>query len=414
MASDADVNAPLGTAPRLSAMEQFSRLTGLDTRLLAMLGALIAIWIILNLMTGGIFLTPRNLYNLAVQSSVVGVMATGMVLVIVARHIDLSVGSVLGFLGMCIAFLQVEVFPLGAAWNWPLTILLGLFLGVLVGIWQGSWVAFGGVPAFVVTLGGLLMFRGAAFMITDGRTVAPLDPTYQLLGGGIDGSIGATASWALGLIAVAAVAFFSLKARAKRARYGFPMKPLWAELAMIAVWSFLIIGFVLVMNAYTKPRSDIPRGIPVPVLIMLTVVIVMTFLSRFTKFGRYVFAMGGNPEAAALSGINVKRTTVMIFVVMGVLCAVAAVITTARLNAGTNSMGTLAELNVIAAAVIGGTSLAGGIGTIPGAILGAVIMQSLDNGMVLLGVSSAVRQIVIGLVLVAAVWFDVVYNRGRR
>ncbi|HIP80172.1 MAG TPA: sugar ABC transporter permease, partial [Kiloniellaceae bacterium] len=234
-------------------MEQFSRLTGLDTRLLAMLGALIAIWIILNLMTGGIFLTPRNLYNLAVQSSVVGVMATGMVLVIVARHIDLSVGSVLGFLGMCIAFLQVEVFPLGAAWNWPLTILLGLFLGVLVGIWQGSWVAFGGVPAFVVTLGGLLMFRGAAFMITDGRTVAPLDPTYQLLGGGIDGSIGATASWALGLIAVAAVAFFSLKARAKRARYGFPMKPLWAELAMIAVWSFLIIGFVLVMNAYTKP-----------------------------------------------------------------------------------------------------------------------------------------------------------------
>jgi D-xylose transport system permease protein len=150
------------------------------------------------------------------------------------------------------------------------------------------------------------------------------------------------------------------------------------------------------------------------VLILLGVVLAMSFISRFTTFGRYVFAMGGNPEAAGLSGINVKRTTVMIFVVMGVLCAIAAVVTTARLNAGTNSMGTLAELNVIAAAVIGGTSLAGGIGTVPGAILGAVIMQSLDNGMVLLGVSSSLRSIVIGLVLIAAVWFDVVYNRGKR
>jgi D-xylose transport system permease protein len=341
-------------------------------------------------------------------------MATGMVLVIVAGHIDLSVGSVLGFVGMSIAFLQVEVLPLGAAWNWPLTIVFGLALGALVGLWQGLWVAHGGVPAFVVTLGGLLLFRGGAFEITDGRTVAPLDPVYQLLGGGIDGSIGATASWTLGLIAVAAVVFLSVKARAKRARYGFPVKPLWAEIMMICVWSALIISFVMVMNAYNKPRSDIPRGIPVPVLILLGVVLAMSFISRFTTFGRYVFAMGGNPEAAALSGINVKRTTVMIFVVMGVLCAIAAVVTTARLNAGTNSMGTLAELNVIAAAVIGGTSLAGGIGTVPGAILGAVIMQSLDNGMVLLGVSSSLRSIVIGLVLIAAVWFDVVYNRGKR
>ena len=413
-ASKLETETSKRAALRRAPVEEFSRLTGLDTRLLAMLGALVVIWIVLDFLAGGLFLTPRNLFNLAVQGSAVGIMATGMVLVIVARHIDLSVGSVLGFVGMSIAFLQVEILPLGAAWNWPLTILAGLALGAVVGVWQGLWVAYGGVPAFVVTLGGLLIFRGAAFEITDGRTVAPLDPVYQLLGGGVDGSIGATASWALGLIAVAAVVYFSVRARGKRARYGFPVKPLWAEVAMICAWSAIIIGFVMVMNAYTKPRSDIPRGIPVPVLILLGVVIVMTFISRFTKFGRYVFAMGGNPEAAALSGINVKRTTVMIFVVMGVLCAVAAVVTTARLNAGTNSMGTLAELNVIAAAVIGGTSLAGGLGTIPGAILGAVIMQSLDNGMVLLGVSSSLRSIVIGLVLVAAVWFDVVYNRNRR
>lgn len=419
MTSEADASklrsgAVAGGALRLGPVEEFSRLTGLDPRLLAMLAALVAIWVVLDIWTGGIFLTPRNLFNLAVQGSAVGIMATGMVFVIVARHIDLSVGSVLGFVGMFMAWLQVEVFTLGAAWNWPLSIACGLALGALVGLWQGLWVAYGGVPAFVVTLGGLLIFRGAAFEITDGRTVAPLDPTYQLLGGGVDGSIGATASWALGLVAVAAVAFFAMKARGKRLRYGFPVKPLWAELLMIAVWAALILGFVMVMNAYTKPRSDIPRGIPIPVLILLAVVIAMTFLARFTRFGRYVFAMGGNPEAAALSGINVKRTTVMIFVVMGVLSAVAAVITTARLNAGTNSMGTLAELSVIAAAVIGGTSLAGGVGTVPGAILGAVIMQSLDNGMVLIGVSSSMRNIVIGLVLIAAVWFDVVYNRQRR
>lgn len=381
--------------------------------MLAMLAALLVIWLVFAVLTDGIFLTPRNLYNLAVQSTVVGIMATGMVLVIVARHIDLSVGSVMGFTGMVIATLQVEVFPLGAPWNWPLTIVVGLMVGAVVGCWQGYWVAYRGVPAFVVTLAGLLMFRGAAWLITEGRTVAPLDPTYQLLGGGIAGSIGATWSWIVGAFAIAALAALLWRNRQSRLRHGFAVKPLAMEVVTFAIWAGLIVGFVMVMNAYTKPRTDIARGIPIPVLILIAVVIVMTLVARRTRFGRYVFAMGGNPEAAELSGIDVKRTTVMIFVVMGVLCAIAAVITTARLNAGANSMGMLAELNVIAAAVIGGTSLAGGVGTVAGAILGAVVMQSLDNGMVLMGVSSAMRQIIIGLVLIAAVWFDTVY-RSRR
>jgi D-xylose transport system permease protein len=168
------------------------------------------------------------------------------------------------------------------------------------------------------------------------------------------------------------------------------------------------------MNAYYKPRTEIPRGIPVPVPIMICVVVGMSLLAKTTRFGRYVFAIGGNPEAAELSGIAVKKITTFVFVVMGILCAVAAVITTARLNAGANSMGMLVELNVIAAAVIGGTSLAGGVGTIAGAILGAVIMQSLESGMVLMGVTSAMRQVVIGLVLILAVWFDVMYNKTKR
>jgi D-xylose transport system permease protein len=167
------------------------------------------------------------------------------------------------------------------------------------------------------------------------------------------------------------------------------------------------------MNSYYKPRTEIPRGIPIPVLILIVVVIGMTIMARKTRFGRHVFAFGGNPEAAALAGINVRMLTLKIFLVMGVLGTIAAVIATARLNAGVNSLGTLAELNVIAAAVIGGSSLAGGKGTVPGAIMGAVIMQSLESGMVLLGVSSAMRQVIIGLVLIVAVWFDIRYNKNR-
>jgi len=394
-------------------LPRFLQKVDIDNRMLAMIIALLVIWVILNIMTDGIFFTARNLYNLAVQSSVVGIMATGMVLVIVSRNIDLSVGSLLGFTGMVIAYLQVHVFPLGAAWNWPLTILCGLVLGGLVGLWQGWWISYRGIPSFVATLAGLLMFRGAAYLITDGRTVAPMDKTYQILGGGIDGSIGATWSWILAGVAIAWMLINTIMVRRSCRKYGFTVKPLWVHLLYLAIGTALVCGFVLVMNAYYKPRTEIARGIPVPVLIMIFVVVGMSLLSKITRFGRYVFAIGGNPEAAELAGIAVKKITTLVFMVMGILCAIAAVITTARLNAGANSMGMLAELNVIAAAVIGGTSLAGGQGTIYGAILGAVIMQSLDSGMVLLGISSAMRQLVIGAVLMLAVWFDVVYNKKR-
>jgi len=396
-----------------SVLSRLLRQVDIDNRMLAMILALLAIWVTLNIMTDGIFFTARNMYNLAVQSSVVGIMATGMVLVIVCRHIDLSVGSLLGFTGMVIAYLQVHVFSLGAAWNWPLTILCGLAVGALVGLWQGWWVAYRGVPSFVTTLAGLLMFRGAAYLVTDGRTVAPMDKTYQILGGGIDGSIGATWSWILGGLAIAWMLINTILVRRSCRKYGFKVKPLWVQLFFLIIGAALVCGFVLVMNSYYKPKTEIPRGIPVPVLIMILVVVGMSLLAKITRFGRYVFAIGGNLEAAELAGIAVKKITTLVFMVMGILCAVAAVITTARLNAGANSMGMLAELNVIAAAVIGGTSLAGGQGTITGAIVGAVIMQSLDNGMVLLGISSAMRQLVIGAVLIIAVWFDVVYRKNR-
>ena len=397
-----------------NALSRLIKASELDTRMLAMVGILVTVWLGLNLATDGIFLTARNLYNLSVQSSVVGIMATGMVLVIVARHIDLSVGSIVGFTGMMIAWLQVEMFPVTAAWNWPFTVVIGLLLGAVIGTLQGYWIAYKAIPAFVVTLGGLLIYRGAAFMVTDGRTVAPMNTDYQLLGGGINGSIGATWSSVLGIIAIFFVALLMYRSHKNRINHGFPAKPMAIQLALFLISVALILGFVWVMNSYNKPRSDIARGIPIPVLILIIVVIAMTMLTKLTRFGRYVFAIGGNPEAAELSGIDVKKVPMIIFALMGLLCGIAAVITTARLNAGVNSMGLMIELSVIAAAVIGGTSLNGGSGSITGAILGAVIMQSLENGMVLLGAGSAERQIIIGLVLIAAVWFDTLYKAKQR
>ena len=386
----------------------------IDTRLLAMAAALVVIWVGLDLLTGGIFLTARNLWNLSVQTSVVGIMATGMVLVIVARHIDLSVGSVLGFVGMAMAVLQVEVPPLGTSWNWLLSLVLGLVLGAAIGAFQGWWVAYRAVPAFIVTLGGLLIFRGLAWWITEGRTVAPMDPNFQLLGGGLDGSIGEFWSWVVGALFIAAVVVKTFRTRQRRNRYNFPVRPLWAEALVLVVSVGVIVGFIQVMNSYYRPRTQIPQGIPIPVLILIVVAVGMSALTKVTKFGRYVFAIGGNPEAAELGGINVRKVTVMIFVMMGVLSAIAGAIQTARLNAGLNSTGSLLELSVIAAAVIGGTSLSGGVGTIAGAILGALIMQSLQSGMILLNISTPMQPVVIGLVLISAVWLDTVYQRRRR
>ena len=417
MAAEVDTSAQAaGSAapPEASMLERFFRATELDVRTVAMVITLAVIWGILAILTDGIFLSARNLSNLAVQGSVVAIMATGMVLVIVARHIDLSVGSVLGFISMVVGFLMVQVFPVDAAWGWPLAMIIGLIAGVLVGLWQGMIIAYVGVPAFVVTLGGLLVFRGGVFLISNGRTIAPLDPTFQLIGGGAVGSIGATWSWVVGIIGIILLTVAILGGRAKRKKFGFPLRPLWAEWGLIILYAAAIIAFIQIMNSFTRPRTDIPRGIPAPVLILIIVVIVMTFVSRATRFGRYVFAMGGNPEAVDLAGIDTKRVTVQIFVIMGVLCAIAGMVQAARLQSSANLTGTLDELRVIAATVIGGTSLAGGVGTVPGAILGALVIFSIINGLVLLGASSAVQQIALGLVLIAAVAFDVTYTKYSR
>lgn len=400
-------------------MRAWMQSAGFDPRFTALVLALALVWGALAVATDGIFLSPRNLYNLSIQSCVTAIMACGMVYLIVARQIDLSVGSQMAFTGMVIAFVQVRWLGTEAPYAWIVSILAGVAVGMALGAFQGWWTAYRGLPAFVVTLAGYLMFRGAAFLVADGQTLAPLSNEYQRIGGGIDGSIGTTWSWILGAIACAAVIAQAVHARRSRARYNAAMAPAWADALKAFVACAVLLAFVAVVCAYPDPAGageggEPPgKGIGVPVLILVAVAVVLTAIARRTRFGRHVFAYGGNPEAAFLSGLPTQRVVLSLFMLMGALAALAAVITTARLGSGTHSIGQMAELYVIAAAVIGGTSFAGGVGTVPGAIAGAVLIQSLDNGMVLMDVSSAQRQIFVGLILIGAVWLDVAYVRRQ-
>ena len=405
-----------------------------DTRLLGMVAALVVIWVVFDLWTGGRFLTPRNMFNLSVQTASVAVMATGMVFVIVARHIDLSVGATLGLIAMVMGVVQAEILPEYLGFNdpstWIITVIVGILLGAMIGGSQGYIIGYLGVPAFIVTLGGLLVWRGAAWWVTQGRTVAPLDENFIIFGGGIAGTLGSTWSWIVGAIAVVMIIIAAIKGRRQRKLFDFPLKPMWAEYSNVIILSAVVMGFVWVMNSYPIPARaarrmaeakgwEVPpeglslmHGIAVPVVCVAVIAAIMTIVARRTKFGRYVFAIGGNPQAAELSGIDTRRITLFIFMMMGVLCAISAVIASARLQSAANDLGTLDELRVIAAAVIGGSSLAGGVGTIYGAILGALVMQSLQSGMALVGVNTSLQSIVIGLVLILAVWVDQIYRRG--
>ena len=386
----------------LTALKQAS----IDWRLVMMASVLAAIVVVFNVLSGGIFLSPENLYNIAQQTAVVGVVATVVVLIIVARHIDLSVGSVMGFVGVLMATLMYT-----AGWHWVEASLAGLAVAIAVSLYQGMLTAMLGVPSFVVTLGGLMSFRGAAFLVADGKTQPVNDAFFQRLGGGFDGSIGVTASWALAGVIVLALLYQMWNKRNANLRFEVPNNPLWLDALIVLVPTLLVCGFVAAMNAYQIPSKDAPQGVPIPVLIWAGVALTLSFIVHRTRFGRYIFAMGGNPEAAALVGIPVRRVTLMLFALMGVLITIAAMVSIARLNAGTNSLGTSLELYVIAAAVIGGAALAGGSGSILGSVLGALIMQCIDSGMLLLDVSIGMRYVIIGQVLIAAVVFDVIYRR---
>jgi len=410
----------------------------IDSRLVGMILATAVIWISFNLLSGGDFLTARNLWNLSVQSTSIAIMATGMVLIIVSRNIDLSVGSLLGFLGYVMAMVQTRwipnTFDLGLErwYTWIIALAVGITLGALVGLFQGFLVGYVRIPAFIVTLGGLLIWRGLIFRFEQGQTLSPLDSTFKLLGGGPKGSLGDWKSWLVGAVACALIILSVVFARRRRQRYELPLRPKWLDAGIGALGCVVVLGAVWVANAYYWPEAlarqyaednnidwpaaglKISTGIAYPVVILIMVAILMTYLARRRQFGRYVYAYGGNPEAAELGGINTRKVIMLTFVLMGVLCAVSAAVQTARLDAAVTNLGVTNELDVISAAVIGGTSFAGGIGTIPGAVLGAVIMQSLRSGMVLLKVDSPTQDVVVGLVLIIAVGLDSTLRKGAK
>jgi D-xylose transport system permease protein len=447
-------------------VKRFFRATEIDERLLGMVAALLLIWAAFDIasgimrgnfggLLGGSFLTPRNLWTLLVQTSSIAIMSTGMVLLIVMRQLDLSIGSMLSLVAVAGAVLQVfELVPIlgvGHPVIWPLAVVFMLAVGAAVGALNGWLTAYLKIPAFIVTLGGLLAYSGLAFYLAKGETVAPMDKTYEIFGGGIPISwLGPFWSWTIALIVCAAIIFAIVNGRRQRQRFNFPMRPVWAEVFLAALGSAVVLGVTNVMTSYPWPFKlienyakanavAIPPGVEnkdgsaiclagdqvvrcteglvyytgysVPVLIALTVGLAMTFLATRTQFGRYVYATGGNPEAAELAGVNTKWLTVKVFALMGLLVGISSVVSSARLNAATNALGGLNELYVIAATVIGGTSLAGGVGTIYGAMLGALLMQSIISGMSLLNLPAAFQNIVVGVVLVLAVWLDQLYSR---
>lgn len=365
-------------------------------RAFTMLGALIVIWLFFHWQTGEIFLTPRNLSNLMLQTSVTGIIAVGMLMVIVSGNIDLSVGSLLALAGGVAA-----IFLTNLGYGVVPSILAAIAVGVSIGLFQGFLTAYGNIPAFIVTLGGLLAWRGAIKGISESETVPVVDEGFKAIG---QQYIHPYIGWLLAGLAIMAVLFFAFRKAAAQKKYGVGNESLGRTLVTTIPAIIGIIAFIAVMNSYA--------GIPIPVMIFLTIALLGFFITNNTTFGRYIYAIGGNAEAARLSGINNKLVVMKVFAILGAFTGIAALIYTARVAAATPDAGTLLELDAIAACVIGGTSLMGGRGTVFGACLGALIMASLDNGMSLLNLPDFMQELIKGSILVAAVGLDMIGKKA--
>lgn len=363
----------------------------LDLQSYTLIAALVLIAIIFSIFTGGEFLSSRNISNLFSQMAVIAILAIGMTLVIVASHIDLSVGSIVGLTGGIAAMLQVWY-----GWNTFFVIIAAIGIGALIGLFQGWWVAYRDVPAFIVTLGGMLIFRGILIGLSDGQTISSMSDSFKSIG---NSYLPYVLGYTIAIVSIALLFFNVVRRRKKRNDMGLLTFSPTVDYGRTAIFGFFILLVTYLLNRY--------YGIPIPLLIVAIVAAVFIFVSNKTSFGRFIYAIGGNQEAAALSGINIKRNTLWVFIIMGALCGIAGVLLTSRLNAATVSAGNSYELDAIAACVIGGTSLAGGKGKIFGALIGALIMTSIDNGMSMMNIGAYWQYIVKGLILIIAVWIDI-------
>ncbi len=366
------------------------KLKSINLQVFVMLAAIVVIMLFFTFTTEGAYLSARNISNLLRQTAITGILAVGMVFVIVSAEIDLSVGSMMGLLGGAAA-----IFDVWLGWPLPLTIVVTLLAGLLLGAWNGWWVAYRKVPSFIVTLAGMLAFRGILIGITNGTTVAPTSGAMSQIGqsylpNGLGFGIGA-----VGLMLFVA---WQWRRRSRRAQLGLPVATPTGDVTRQSILALLVLGAIYLLNDY--------RGVPTPVLILTALMLAGIFMATRTAFGRRIYAIGGNIDAARLSGVNVERTKLAVFAINGLMVAIAGLILSSRLGAGSPSAGNIAELDAIAACVIGGTSLAGGIGSVAGAVMGAFIMASLDNGMSMLDVPTFWQYIVKGSILLLAVWMD--------
>ena len=385
-------------------MSSIKQALGGDLRQYGIVGALIMIVLLFQITTDGKLLLPDNVASLVQQNAYVMILAIGMVIVIIAGHIDLSVGSVIAVLGGAVALAMKD-----AAQHWLVAVLIGIALGAVVGAWQGFWVASVGIPAFIVTLAGMLIFRGLAIVIV-GETIAGLPGEFNAIANVyLPNSLGFVANrdvltLVLGAVSIAALVFSLVRARRTVQRHGLHSEPLPAFLAKLVVMSVLI-GYLAWVLAGSR------GGAPIVLVIVGFLIIAYSFLMGKTVFGRHVYAIGGNLHAAILSGVNTRKVNFGIFVNMGILAGVAALVTTSKAGAAVASAGNMYELDAIAACFIGGTAVTGGIGRVSGAIVGALIMGVLNMGLSIMTVDAAWQQAIKGLVLLLAVAFDLINKR---
>jgi D-xylose transport system permease protein len=372
-----------------------TRVSMSSLRAYTMVFALIVVWLLFTWATDGIFLEARNFSNLMRQTAVTGVLAVGMLMVIVAGQIDLSVGSAVGLTGCISAIMMTWL-----GWGLVPSVAAALAVGLIIGALQGALVAYANIPAFIVTLGGLLVWRGVIKGVSQGNTIPIGLTAFKDIG---QSYVAPVIGIVIAVLAIIAISWTTIRRVRARTRYGLSAPRTIETVLRIIVPSLVIMGFILALNSYA--------GVPIPVIILLAIALAGAFLTQNTTFGRYLYAIGGNPDAARLSGISLRRHILIVFCIMGALAGVAGVIYTARVGSASPDAGVLLELDAIAACVIGGASLMGGRGTIFGACLGALFMASLDNGMSLKNVPDFTQDIVKGSILVAAVGLDMI---GRR
>ena len=372
----------------------------------AIVVALIAIWVFFSAMTQGRYAAPQNFSNLFRQMTITSFMAIGMVLVIVTGNIDLSVGKLAGFVSVVVAHFQAriwtEILPDQGVLTTIISILVGLGTGTLIGMLQGYIIAYLRVPSFIVTLGAMWILKGAILLVTEGKTIPANQPALAVVAQGyLPNNVG----WILAALIVALLFYNLFSGRQKKQKYGFELAPLNLDLLKTFLFAALVVGYVYIVNIY--------NGVQIPVLLLGITAVVMSYIANNTRFGRYAYAIGGNREAARLSGVSIRRNTFGVFTLMGFLCGVAGVALASYVGYGTIAAGSGYELDAIGSCILGGTSTLGGVGTIFGAMVGSLIMTSLGTGLQILNVQAAWQYLVKGVVLVLAVFADVYFKKKR-